>query len=87
MKVLRTCDFVASIQNLYQSDFINVTLASSERQFEAHKLKKKNLSVKMKKAVNAPDCDEIVTIEDHVKSSEVLKNMSSLITFEYNLSD
>ena len=41
----------------------------------------------MKKALNAPECEEIVTIEEHVKSSEVLKNADSSITFDYQLND
>ena len=41
----------------------------------------------MKKAPNAPECEEIVTIEEHVKSSEVLKNADSSITFDYQLND
>ena len=39
------------------------------------------------KSINASTCDEIVTIEDHVKNSEVLKNMNSSITFDYELRD
>ena len=40
------------------------------------------------KALNSPNSDHIVTIEDHVKSSEIRKNMNqSIISFDYKLSD
>ena len=41
----------------------------------------------MTKALNAPGSEEIMTIEEHVKSSEVYKNMNSPITFDYKLND
>ena len=39
----------------------------------------------MTKALNAPGSEEIMTIEEHVKSSEVYKNMNSPITLITNL--
>ena len=34
-----------------------------------------------------PTSEDIVTIEDHVKSSEILKNLNSAITFDYELNE
>ena len=39
------------------------------------------------KSINAPHCEEIVTIDDHIKSSEILKNMDVSRTFDYELND
>ena len=39
------------------------------------------------KAINAPSCEEIVTIEEHVKSSELFKKVDSVQVFDYELND
>ena len=41
----------------------------------------------MKKALNASCSEEIVTIEEYVKSSEVLKKSNRSIVFDYQLND
>ena len=41
----------------------------------------------VKKALNADNMNEIVTIEENVKSSEVFKNMNASIKFDYQLSE
>ena len=59
-----------------------------QTELKAHKYKWMVNSEEIKmKSINASTCDEIVTIEDHVKNSEVLKNMNSSITFDYELRD
>ena len=40
-----------------------------------------------KKALNAPCSEEIITIDEYVKNSEVSKNMNSTIIFDYQLND
>ena len=39
------------------------------------------------KSLDANTNEELVTIEDHVKSSEILKNINPAIRFEYELND
>ena len=39
------------------------------------------------KAINAPSCEEIVTIDEHVKSSELFKKGDSAQVFDYELND
>ena len=41
----------------------------------------------MKKVLNIPDNEEMTTIEDHVKSSVLLKNLNSSMSFDYELND
>ena len=40
-----------------------------------------------RKALNATCNDDIITIEEYVKNSEVSKNMNSTINFDYQLND
>ena len=46
-----------------------------------------NSTMNVKKALNAPIGEEIITIEEHVKSSEVFKNMNASLNFDYQLND
>ena len=39
------------------------------------------------KALNAPMSEEIVTLDDHVKHSEVLRSLNASRTFDYELND
>ena len=39
------------------------------------------------KSLDATSNEELVTIEDHVKSSEILKNINPAIRFDYELND
>ena len=41
----------------------------------------------MKKAISMSNGEEVVTIDDHVKQSELHKNINSSITFDYELKE